>query len=324
MHSGKISVLIAGLLIGVFLTYLGCGPVAAAEQDNFQVRVMSFNIRYGSANDGQNSWPHRRKLVFDLIRRHDCDVVGLQEALGYQIREIMEAVPGYDLIGVAREDGKDEGEYSCILYRKDRFEAAKSGTFWFSDTPEVPGSRHWGNVCVRICSWARLVEKETGRAFYAYNLHLDHVSQPSREKSAILLAQRIAARPHSDPFVVTGDFNAAEQNPVIRYLKGEAPLKEQWGASRECPVPMVDTFRALHPDAARVGTFNGFDGKRDGGKIDFVLAQASTEVREAAILYDNADGRYPSDHFPILAVLEFPQADKIAARNSDTDDSQVR
>jgi endonuclease/exonuclease/phosphatase family metal-dependent hydrolase len=141
-----------------------CLPQAITSADSspkaLEVRVMSFNIRYGTAQDGQNHWKNRTELVFDVLRDHKSDVVGLQEALGFQIEQIRKAVGGYGLIGVAREDGKNDGEYSAILYRLDRFDVDESGTFWFSNTPEVPGSSHWGNACVRICSWARFVEKK--------------------------------------------------------------------------------------------------------------------------------------------------------------------
>jgi len=276
--------------------------------DNLELRVMSFNIRYGAANDGENRWENRRKMVFDVFRNHRPDIVGLQEALRFQIDEIRKALAKYDQIGVAREDGKTEGEYSAILYRLDRFDVDESGTFWLSDTPEVPGSSHWGNPCVRICTWARLVEKKSGRAFYLYNTHLDHVSQPSRGKSAVLLAQRIHNRKRPDSFVITGDFNAGEDNPVILYMKGESSLGGLDGGESNNSVPMVDTFRVLHPNAKEVGTAHGFRGSRQGSKIDYVFVPPDVKVLEAQVLYDNVDGRYPSDHFPVTARLRLPEA----------------
>jgi len=269
-----------------------------AGANAFELRVMSFNIRYGSAGDGENHWPDRRQMVFDVIRKQKSDVVGLQEALRFQIDEIRKALPEYGEIGVAREDGRIDGEYSAILFRADRLGVAEAGTFWLSDTPEVAGSSHWGNACVRICTWARLIENDSGKAFYIFNTHLDHVSQPSRQKSATLLARRIASRNHKDPFVVTGDFNASENNPVVTYLTGKT--------TPETPVVLVDTFRVLHPEAKDVRTSHSFRGGRQGYKIDYVLAQPSALVLEAQILYDNIDGRYPSDHYPVTARLRLP------------------
>jgi endonuclease/exonuclease/phosphatase family metal-dependent hydrolase len=303
------------VLLGLWmsLSFCFCAYASGADSDRtgadgLELRVMSFNIRYGTANDGDNHWKNRREMVFDVLRNHRSDVVGLQEALRFQIDEIREDVGVYGEIGVAREDGKTEGEYSSILYRPDRFKVDESGTFWFSDTPEVPGSITWGNACARICTWARLIDKKSGKAFYIFNLHLDHVSQPSREKSAILLAQRIHKRKHADPFVVTGDFNAGEDNPVITYLKGKTVPGGQNEHESKNPVPMVDTFRVLHPNIKDVRTSHSFQGGRQGNKIDYVLAPPEVEVLEAQILYDNVDGQYPSDHFPVTARLRLPVA----------------
>jgi len=285
----------------------GAFASSAQEADGDELRVMSFNIRYGTANDGANRWKNRRELVFDVLREHDCDVVGLQEALRFQIDEMRDAAPQYGEIGVGR-DGKTKGEYSGILYRTDRLEVTASGTFWLSDTPEVPGSITWGNACTRICTWGRFVQKDSGRAFYHFNVHLDHRSQPSREKSAVLLARRIRDREHDDPVIVTGDFNAGEGNPAVRYLKGQ--LRQADENPVENPVPLVDTFRLLHPQATDVGTFNGFKGERSGEKIDYVFTQPGVKVVAAQILRDNKDGQHPSDHFPVVARLALGEKGK--------------
>jgi len=290
------------LSLVVLLSFSWGDRARAGGADDLELRVMSFNIRYGSGGDGENHWPNRREMVFDVIRKQNSDVVGLQEALRFQIDEIRAALPMYGEIGVAREDGRTDGEYSAILFRADRFGVAEAGTFWLSDTPGVVGSNQWGGACVRICTWARLIENSSGKAFYIFNTHLDHRSQPSREKSAVLLARRIANRTHGDPFVLTGDFNAGEDNPAVTYLTGKT------GA--ESPVTMVDTFRVLHPNARDVRTHHAFKGIRQGSKIDYVLAPRTAEVLEAEILYDNTNGRYPSDHYPVSARLRLPVAGK--------------
>ncbi len=282
---------------------LGCQTEAnrAADSGSNNYRIMTFNIRYGTANDGQNRWTLRREAVFEVIRSFDPDMVGLQEALAFQIDEIRGAIPGYSLVGVGRDDGRDKGEHSCILFRSDRFEATDTGTFWFSDTPEIPGSKTWGNSITRICSWARLVDRLSGKGVYIYNLHLDHISQPSREKSAVLLAERILKRSYPlDPVIVTGDFNVGEDNPVIRYLKGN-PGTEAMGKP---PLTLEDSFRAIHPSENVVGTFNDFKGTQDGDKIDYILINKGFTVLEADIVRTSKDGRYPSDHFPVTAVLK--------------------
>lgn len=298
------------LLISLLVSVAGAGTVAAtrpgADVREPNLRVMSFNIRYGTAQDGENCWENRREMVFDVIRRQRPDVIGLQEALRFQLDEMRAALPGYEEIGVERDDGREKGEYSGILYRSDRLKLLESGNFWYSDTPEVPGSKHWGNTLPRLCSWGHFVLKEhPNRAFYHYNTHFDHISQPSRINSARLLAARIGTRPHPDPVIVTGDFNVGEDNPVITYLTGRSATST--GPGDEAPSPrLVDTFRALHRDAREVGTFNGFEGKRTGAKIDYIFMSRGVEALEAEILRDSREGRYPSDHFPIIAEVRIP------------------
>jgi endonuclease/exonuclease/phosphatase family metal-dependent hydrolase len=259
---------------------------------------MSFNIRYGTANDGENRWALRRDLLVTVLRAEDADLLGLQEALAAQIDEVVEALPAYAAVGVGRDDGRRRGEFAAILFRRDRFTLTDAGTFWFSDTPEVVASRSWGNTITRICTWARFVDRD-GTAFWLYNVHLDHQSQPSRERSSALLLDRIASRARpAEPVIVTGDFNAGEDNLAVM------ALTRQTGGG---PAPFVDTYRIRHPDAVEVGTFTGFEiGRVTGPKIDYVFVQPGTEVLDAAIVRTAANGRYPSDHFPVTARIRLP------------------
>jgi endonuclease/exonuclease/phosphatase family metal-dependent hydrolase len=268
--------------------------------------VMSFNIRYGTANDGDNHWTKRREQLFALLRAEDPDLVGLQEALRFQVDEILAAVPGYAAVGVGRDDGRAAGETSAILFRTRRFHVALSGTFWFSDTPDTPGTKTWGNRYNRVSSWARFVERD-GSAFTHYNLHLDHESQPSREKSAALLLQRIDARAvPSEPVIVTGDFNAGEANPAMSVLVG--PTGPGGVPAPDASPRFIDTFRALHRQAKEVGTFSNFVyGQTTGEKIDYVLVPPGTTVLHAAIVHSSRERRYPSDHFPVVARIQLPR-----------------
>ena len=285
------------------LAALVCALSVAAPSSQTAARepltVMSFNIRYGTANDGDNHWTVRREFLFDVMREADADLVGLQEALEAQIAAPLQALPEYGLVGVGRDDGRTRGEYAAILYRRDRFRVSDAGTFWFSDTPAVVASRSWGNNITRICTWARFVDRD-GQAFWQYNVHLDHESQPSRERSTALLADRIAARrAPAEPVIVTGDFNVGESNPALTRLI--APLQN-------APALFVDTFRVRHPDEPRAGTFNGFTfGQTGGDKIDYVLVAPGTEVLDAAIIRTSRNDRYPSDHFPVTARIVLPR-----------------
>ena len=267
-------------------------PTAAPVQPREPLTVMTFNIRYGTAKDGENEWAARRDMLFEVVRSANADLVGLQEALDFQIDEIIAAVPIYAVIGVGRDDGAEKGEYSAILFRKDRFHVAEAGTFWFSDTPAMVASKSWGNNITRICSWARFIDRD-GRGFYHYNLHLDHQSQPSRERSTVLLRARIDTRTVPDPVIVTGDFNVGESNPALATLT--------LAAGSGLP-PLVDTFRVLHADAKDAGTFSNFKfGYHGTDKIDYILVQPAAEVIAAEIVRTSKNNRYPSDHFPVTA-----------------------
>ncbi len=282
--------------------------VLPAPQAADSLKVMSFNIRYGTARDGDNAWELRRDVLIETIDAFGAEVLGVQEALHFQLEELVAAMPRYQRIGVGRTDGVEAGEYAAILIDRSRLEVLEQGTFWFSDTPEVPGSTSWGNDITRICTWARLRDRASGRSFYVYNVHWDHRSQPSRERSGELLMQTIARRASGeDPVLVTGDFNAGETNAAFQRLlqapeSAEAP--ESAGAAEASgETPLFDTFRAMHPAAREVGTFNGFEGTTTGEKIDAVLASEEWEILAAEIVRDRRQGRYPSDHFPVTAKV---------------------
>ena len=291
---------VLGLLGGGILAASLSSHPAAQTTPREPLTVMSFNIRYGTAKDGENHWTARREMLFDVIREQDADLVGLQEALASQIDEIVAAVPIYAVVGVGRDDAARAGEFSAILFRKDRLRVAEAGTFWFSDTPSVPGSKSWGNNVTRISTWARFVDRD-GRGFYHFNLHLDHESQPSRERSTVLLKQRIDERSGAkEPVVVTGDFNVGERNPALVALVGTGP--------GDAAAAFVDTFRVRHPGDTTVGTFTAFKfGATGGDKIDYVLVPPGTDVLGADIVRASRNERYPSDHFPVVAKVRLPQ-----------------
>lgn len=260
------------------------------------LRVMTFNIRYGTAPDGDHVWALRRPLVERVINDFNPVVLGVQEALHFQLNDLAETLRQYEVIGVGRDDGRQLGEYSAILYDRLRLEPLQQGTFWLSDTPERPGSMTWGNRYVRIATWARFRDRATRATFYVFNTHWDHESQPAREKSAALILQRIAQRSFkSEPVLLMGDFNAGEDNAAFRTLLG--------GGQAPAPVSLFDTFRALHPNATDVGTYHAFKGNRTGAKIDAILATPGFRVLDAGLVHLVENGRYPSDHFPVTATV---------------------
>ncbi len=278
------------MLCGAMLGWVMTVSPGGAQTPEQAVSVTSFNIRHGRGQDGEHVWPNRRAIVIDLLREGNASLVGLQEVLDFQLAELAAALPRYRVIGVGRDDGRSAGEFAPLLVDTTRFTVLHEETFWLSDTPTVPGSMHWGNRITRITSWARLADRHTRDTLRVYNLHWDHESQPSRERSAALLLARIAADGSpSDAVLVTGDFNAGEDNPAFRALVSDAR------------VSLRDTWRVLYPEARIAGTFNAFRGDSTGDKIDAVLMGSGWTVEAAAIDRRRVNGLWPSDHFPVTA-----------------------
>lgn len=279
---------VAALLTGALALALGCSPSGTREP----IDVMTFNIRYGTADDGDHAWPNRRDLVASTIRDHAPHLLGLQEALRSQLDELGAALPGYVEIGVGRADGGTRGEYAAILVDTARFEIIDHGTFWLSDTPDVPGSMHWGNRITRIATWARVADRQGSDTVRIYNVHFDHESQPSRERASQLVLDRMASSASdADRLILVGDFNSGENNSAFRALLADSR------------VPLLDTFRVMHPDAEVAGTFNAFRGDSTGDKIDAILVGPGWEVLESDIDRRRIGALWPSDHFPVWARL---------------------
>ncbi len=269
-------------------------PAALASAED--VRVLSFNIRYDNKGDGLDRWDNRREAVAKFIT-DTADLAGLQEVKPNQREWLIEHLPQFALVGMGRlPDDKDESV--PIIYRKDRFELLASGTFWLSDTPETPGSASFGNAIPRICTWAKLKDLKgtAGKdVVWIYNAHLDHISNPAREKGLALVGDRMAAREAGGAAILLGDFNST--------LDG-APCKAL--VAREKPA-LVSTYTAT--DTKPEGTFHGFSGKTNFAAIDFIFVEKELwTVKNTAILKPTYKGvdetqRHVSDHFPLAATL---------------------
>ena len=281
---------VSSIVILFLITTVLTQTAFAQKNSAHDIKVMTFNIRLGIVDDGENSWKYRSKNLCQTIEKFNPELLGIQEAFLFQIDEILKHFPNLALVGVGRDDGKQGGEYSCILYDKIRFKVDTTETFWFSDTPNIPGSKHWGNKITRICTWAKFTDQKTKKKFYYYNVHLDHESQPSREKSTELLLAKMSKQKEKLPIVLTGDFNCGDDNPaILTILKGG----------------LVDSYRALRKKTANEGTFHAFKGGTDGEKIDFIFTSKHLKTKKSEIVRDSYNGKFPSDHFPVTAVLEF-------------------
>lgn len=266
-------------------------PIHAAETDE-PLRAMTFNIRYGTAPDGENSWRFRKDMLFSVIRDYQPHLLGLQESLREQLDELAAEFPNHVSIGVGRKaDGS--GEYAALLFDRTRLDLMSSGSFWLSDTPDIRGSQTWGNHYSRICTWARFIDRNSGKTLSVFNTHWDHQSQRARVGSGKLIAKRIRKLPSLEPVILMGDFNVGPKSPA-RQPFDRLGLRE--------------TFFQMHSDETEVGTFNGFEGMTDGKKIDAILVNEKWDIVDASIDHTHQGNRYPSDHFPVTADLRMRPA----------------
>jgi len=274
------------LLLGTLLSCAGCTMPAP-------VRLMSFNIRYGTARDGENAWPARRLLVFETIRGNDPDIIGLQEVLAFQARELCEALPEYGFVGVGRDDGADQGESVPIMYRRKILELVDYGYLWLSEETNRPGLKGWDAACPRMLTWARLGCKRSPlNSIYVINTHFDHVGKRSRLESARIVRQ-LTDTLGGKPVILMGDFNCGPRSPPYNVLT------EDRGNLAE----LHDAHVALGHAEIDAGTFNAFRGERTGRRIDWILFNRRFRALESDIDRRDFGGRYPSDHFPVTATL---------------------
>lgn len=268
-----------------------CAPALAAQGP--ELSVMTFNIRYAHTNP-PNLWPARRAPVHEIIEANAPDIVGTQEGLYGQIADMAIDMPEYHWLGLGREGGS-HGEFMAVFFRRSRLVPLEYDHFWLSDTPAEIGSRSWGNNIPRMVTWIRFQDLATDRQFYLVNTHFDHQSQPSRERSAALLLERVAAFDPELPVIVTGDFNAeAAVNPAYLMLTAPDAFNDSW----------VETHEA-EPEIGTYHNFQGLEEARGRSRIDWILTRGAIEAMDTEILTSSSDGQYPSDHFPVIARLRF-------------------
>lgn len=252
-------------------------------------QVMTFNIRFDHAGDGDNRWAYRKANVASLLSFYEADICGMQEVLLSQIQDLQTLLPAYAYTGVGRDDGGVAGEFSPVFYRKDKFELIGQQTFWLSPTPDMP-SRGWDAALNRIATWVHLQPISGEEAFYVFNTHFDHIGQEARRESARLLIQKIEDIAGNAPVILTGDLNSSpEDDPILLLREALTDAKT------------VSQSGHFGPDS----TFNKFENKEiEGMRIDYVfINRKSIRVLKHATLSHTWGGRFASDHHPVLVSL---------------------
>jgi endonuclease/exonuclease/phosphatase family metal-dependent hydrolase len=251
-----------------------------------EFNVATYNLRLNTPADGRNAWPLRRDAVRALIRYHQIDLLGTQEGFIDQIEDLM-LMPGFAYVGVGRDDGKRAGEHSAILYRTERFDLRDKGDFWLSQTPDVPGKGWDARCCNRIASWARLRERRSGQEFFVFSVHFDHEGVIARRESAQLMLRKIKEIAGDHPVLCLGDFNATPDSEPIAIMA--AGLRDARQESQTPPYGPVGTFNDFKLDAPLQD------------RIDYIFLGPRWRVLSYAVLTDSYDGRFPSDHLPVVA-----------------------
>jgi len=282
--------LILAVVIGLSLV--------TAQNAPSDVRVMSYNIRYGTAPDGENHWDKRKDFLVRTIKAFDPDLLGTQETLGFQRDYLAANLTGYEVLGVGRDDGRGAGEMMALYFKSSRFERIDGGHFWLSETPDQPGSKGWDTSLPRMVTWVKLRDRKNPRARpIAYlNTHFDHRGTQARLESARLIRRRIEELNKSCRVILTGDFNTGE---------GSEPYVALFGKSDKGDSPVRDTFRAVNP--TKTGseiTFTNFNSNPgDGPRIDWIGVSRDWKIVSAGIDRTTKDGRTPSDHYAVTAVV---------------------
>lgn len=255
-----------------------------------QITIGTFNIRYDNPRDTGNLWVNRAPVVSNLIRFHRFDILGVQEGLKNQLEDINNALPEYARYGKGRDDGQDAGEHSAIFYKKDRFKLLKSGDFWLSETPDVPGKGWDVTCCNRICSWVYLQDLKTKKQFYAFNVHFDHQGVIARRESGKLMLKKIREIAGTAPVLLTGDLNGSRES--------------EWYKTIATSEVLTDVYSKVKFPYANNSSGNGFRVPRGQSVIDHIFMSKQFTASRWGILTDTYYGKFPSDHFPVLAEVE--------------------
>lgn len=261
--------------------------------------VGTYNIRYNNPNDEKegNAWAQRCPQLCDFINFEQPEIFGTQEVLVDQLHDLMKGLDGYGYIGVGRDDGKEKGEYAAIFYKKNQLSLLDSGNFWLSPTPER-ASLGWDAACIRICTWGKFQDKVSGKQFYFFNTHMDHVGTVARRESARLILKRINQLSKGLPTILTGDFNVDQTDEIYQIFSNS-------GVLRDC---YTNALQRMTP----TGTWNDFmQDSRSNSRIDHIFVSSDFKVPHYAIFTNSywlgKSRRNISDHYPVMVKLIFAQ-----------------
>ena len=277
----------------ILFLLLAIVTMASCTEEKANVRWATFNMRLDTPADSLNNWKYRKERVAQYIQNMKLDVVGTQEVLQNQFNDLKSLLPDFEGVGVARDDGKETGEYSAVFYRKSVFDALDSGTFWLAENPDSVGMMGWDAVCVRVATWAKLQHKATGKIVMAVNTHFDHVGKVARRESALLIIRKIKEIVGDQSAVLTGDFNVTDQSEAYNTIVSNEFV-------------LLDAHKVAEKTSGANYTFHGFDkvDMEKRSKIDFVFVTPQIKVLHSEVTPEVKEALL-SDHNPQWIELEF-------------------
>lgn len=265
--------------------------LSAGAKEKDVLKVATFNLRMDTPSDGDNAWSHRKDLVNDVIRFYDFDLFGTQEGFTHQLNDILR-LGTYRFIGAGRDDGKEAGEHSAIFYRADRFKVLDQGNFWLSEHPEKPGLGWDATCCNRICSWGKFEDVRSGKQFFFFNVHYDYEGVVARPESSRLMLAEIKRIAADRPVFLTGDFNAIPSEEPILLLDKSGLLRDSYKITKE-------------PPFGPACTYHGYDSTvRTDERLDYIWVTDGIQVDSYGVLTNTLYGKTPSDHFPVMVIVE--------------------
>lgn len=280
--------------------------------------VATFNIRNANGGDSisGNGWGQRCPYIAQLVQFHGFEIFGTQEGKYHQLQDLKAAMPGYDYIGVGRDDGKQAGEFSAIFYKTDRFEVLEHGDFWLSPETDHP-NKGWDAALPRICTWGKFKEKNSGFEFIYFNLHMDHIGVQARSESAKLILQKVKEQPSHIPVILSGDFNVDQTNESYALLNNSGVMRDAYEMADLRYAPN-GTFNGFHPDRMTTSRIDHIFLSDDFQVLKYGILTDTyrTPVKESAEKEKNGnfpkevsmqkyEARMPSDHFPVMIIVEF-------------------
>lgn len=258
------------------------------------IHVLTYNIRFANPDDKPNTWNQRKANVFSLVRSSNPDIIGLQEALKDQVSDFEKAFPGFTRVGVGRDDGKESGEYSPLLFNSKKINLVSSGTFWLSQTPSIAGSRGWDAACNRVVTWVKLKDKKSKALFFVFCTHFDHMGEIARRNSAELLLHAVDSLAAVYPAIVLGDFNALPGSEPYNLITDSSNRRHLKDARLLCPHVKGPEY-----------TFTGFKvGAQPGIRIDYIFLKNNVKTLYFRVNDTSFGEYYPSDHLPVDAILK--------------------